>query len=929
MPKSINFNSLRLRTKLLMLAALPLLGLVATSGLLVRNSFTSRTEALNEQIEITRVGLAANLTDALVLERERTRRSTTNQFRLDEARADVDAAIEAYRAQVEGDVAMEADILLLTDEINQVRSELGDLDSMISAQRMAQVFVFGVDAATFELLDTTIEHALALTNAQPGAVVNERTSINARSVLLLADYNASLRAEFRAYVDINEAVDLSVADNARGDAFRLSGHVEQVESQLLAIQDDAVSAEVQELIDSPIYSLVAGIRERVATNFLNRDLAPAGSFLPALEPLFQDIAELQDRQVQQVQDEASVRADSAVTALIVSALSTAAFILVMALLVAALFRSIRAPLLSLTEQSRNISKTQLPNVVAQIRELGGDAQVEMPAPIVAESDDEVGELVDAFNQLHTTAVELAAEQAASRRTVSEMFVNLGRRNQKILMRLLASLEKLERNERDPEVLHELFRVDHLATRMRRNAESLLVLAGAKTSRSFGEAITVGDVVRSALSEVEDYERVTFQDDANARINGKAVADIGHLLAELIENALMFSPPTSSVEVHAAQGPEGLMITVGDRGIGLTEAELQANNQRILDAAARTETPSRFLGLYVVGRLAHRHDLKVELLNGVPSGLIARIKLPAGVYQSIGPVEEVVEDEVLVRHEPTPEALPAAIPAEPTAPDSYAPTSFAAVEPPAQPEPVAETSPGPDTFAPPAPAHRRANPAPALVQRQPQVAPEPAPQPQVAPAPLPQPQPAPMPAAAEQQTPAPFTTARRTPKARQASDTTDANVPTPVAAPRFDPNKNLSGFQRSVPAAESAERSVPVERRRPIPGQENPLPVRGATPAPAPVAAPAPEPAAPAAFAPPKRVPGASSLSRKVNPVAPTDRSQTPAVAEESTPQSAARFGANLAGFQRGVQRADTPTTAETVEESVTSSSPLANNGEIS
>ncbi len=917
---SLKLSRLPLRSKLLLLAALPLLPLAAASYLFVSDSIDQRSTALAEQNEIGRIEAASELATALIVERDTFQQSNTLGVRLRLVRERTADAIEVYRNAVADDPVRSLTVDSIETEIGEIRTAIGDVESMVALQQEALTFQDGDAAAVFQRLDQLVDLSISEVQATPGVIRTDAGATNARSVLLLTEFTAGLHSELVQYVAIGEAEGTLGRYAARSRATAYSDQVLATSEKILVLDNAEFTSRFQtEVLNSEGYVLVRGLRDNAFAATLNPERAPSVSFLPTFTPMFGAVHSIEADLITASSEQATVTANRALFALGATILGALLFAALTLALVVALFHSIRRPLLSLTEQSREIAKHQLPNTVAQIRELGGDAQIDMPDPIHAESDDEVGELVDAFNQLHTTAVQLAAEQAASRRTVSEMFVNLGRRNQKILMRLLSSLEKLEHNERDPELLQELFKVDHLATRMRRNAESLLVLAGAKTSRSFGQAVPVADVVRSALSEVEDYDRVSVDDQGNALINGKAVADIGHLLAELIENALMFSPPSTSVEVLIRRGPEGLMITVGDRGIGLSADELKVNNQRILDAARVTETPSRFLGLYVVGRLAHRHGLTVELLSGVPSGLIARIKFSESVYQAIGdPTQDQADTSIggapeaadLTSSElaapapaaepiaPAPTPEPARADLGPTPVSPALPTIASPPRVPVQsPLDASGAAPGlpaippsDPTFVPPAPAHR--NPTP--------------------------PAPAPTPVASAPTAPSQPPLAKRTPT--ELPTIPQRQIPAPAPIPHtVNPNTNLSGFQRATSGESNTPRGHP-DRRRPVSApstsQASPLPVGQ------PTQPQATEPSA--GFNVTRRVPGASSLTRKTDqPI--VDRLDLPITTPETAPSVAARFGANLAGFQRGVRRADTP--SEPVSDP--SSEPTAPNGEMS
>ena len=301
----------------------------------------------------------------------------------------------------------------------------------------------------------------------------------------------------------------------------------------------------------------------------------------------QQYAALADDVLGELRSEADSVVYNATRSLIFSVLVGLWVIVLTALLLRFLYRAIKSPIERLTEQSRQIASVELPEVVAAMRRGDTDAPPEIEE-LVAESDDEIGELVHAFNDMHRTAIGLAAEQAGSRRIVADMFVNLGRRNQRLINRLLRRLTALEQDERDPDKLAGLYEIDHVATRMRRNAESLLVLAGAAQSRRWDHPVDVYDIARGALSEVEGYERVLLDTDEGLEVHGDVVADLTHLLAELVENALAFSPPETAVEVIARKNAGGSEIIVADRGVGMTDDTV--GSQRTNGSAPQRTTP---------------------------------------------------------------------------------------------------------------------------------------------------------------------------------------------------------------------------------------------------------------------------------------------------------------------------------------------------
>ncbi|HZM39388.1 MAG TPA: ATP-binding protein, partial [Acidimicrobiales bacterium] len=272
---------------------------------------------------------------------------------------------------------------------------------------------------------------------------------------------------------------------------------------------------------------------------------------------------------------------------------------------------------------------RLPRAVAHILEtpFGEDVHVPEVAPVEVVTRDEVADVAAALNTVQVSALDLAIEQAVLRRNIADSFVNLGRRNQNLLGRQLDFITELETNETDPDVLANLFKLDHLATRMRRNAESLLVLAGIDPPRRWTEPLRVSDVVRAAVGEVEDFQRVVLHVDSAATITGSAAADLAHLLAELIENALVFSPPDRKVEVHGAPRHGGYAVAVVDSGLGMPAEEIEAANRRLAGAESFTIAPSKYLGHYVAGNLAARHGIGVRLHSARGFGVTATVELP--------------------------------------------------------------------------------------------------------------------------------------------------------------------------------------------------------------------------------------------------------------------------------------------------------------
>ncbi|MDG6109380.1 sensor histidine kinase [Dactylosporangium aurantiacum] len=301
-------------------------------------------------------------------------------------------------------------------------------------------------------------------------------------------------------------------------------------------------------------------------------------------------------------------------------------------------RSMARSLRELRHGALTVAQYGLPQAVQRLRDPALANQMsphqlalQIAEPLPVRSRDEFGQVAEAFNAVHLEAVRTAAEQAALRASVATMFVNLARRSQILVDRLIGHLDRLERGEEDPDRLAELFQLDHLATRMRRNDENLLVLAGADSTRIQREPAPLMDVLRAAQSEVEHYTRIEFgMIDRDIEIAAHAVNDMVHLVAELLDNATAFSPPDSAVIVEARRVGDRAVLLVEDHGIGVSPEQLNELNERLANPPMVDVAVSRMMGLVVVARLAARHGVKVELRAARERGTIADMTLPAGV-----------------------------------------------------------------------------------------------------------------------------------------------------------------------------------------------------------------------------------------------------------------------------------------------------------
>ncbi|MGW0464355.1 nitrate- and nitrite sensing domain-containing protein [Streptomyces sp. NPDC003027] len=296
-------------------------------------------------------------------------------------------------------------------------------------------------------------------------------------------------------------------------------------------------------------------------------------------------------------------------------------------------RSMIRSLRRLQDTATKVAQERLPELVKQLSEADPQDVDTSVESVGVHSRDEIGQVAAAFDDVHREAVRLAAEQALLRGNVNAMFTNLSRRSQGLIQRQLSLISELESREADPDQLSSLFKLDHLATRMRRNGENLLVLAGEEPGRRWTRPVPLVDVLRAAASEVEQYERIELSSVPGTEVAGRVVNDLVHLLAELLENATSFSSPQTKVRVTGHALPDGrVLVEIHDTGIGLSPEDLAAINERLASPPTVDVSVSRRMGLFVVGRLSLRHGIRIQLRPSDSGGTTALVMLPVDVAQ---------------------------------------------------------------------------------------------------------------------------------------------------------------------------------------------------------------------------------------------------------------------------------------------------------
>jgi signal transduction histidine kinase len=289
-------------------------------------------------------------------------------------------------------------------------------------------------------------------------------------------------------------------------------------------------------------------------------------------------------------------------------------------------RGLIRQLSDLRQSAVKLSAEQLPAAISRLRS-GEEVNVAAEVPPLEPGGDEIGQVSEAFNTAARTAIAAAVDEIKIRQGVNDVFRSLARRNQSLLTRQLQLLDSMERRVHDPEELADLFRVDHMTTRMRRHAEGLLIVAGGSSGRTWREPVPIVDVMRAAAAEVEDYTRIRVTSRTSAALSGHAVADIIHLLAELLENAATFSPANTPVRVDGERVGRGIVVEIEDRGLGMSERQLEEINATLSEPPLFDLSGSDQLGLFIAGQLGKRHDVKLTLRSSAYGGVTAVVLIP--------------------------------------------------------------------------------------------------------------------------------------------------------------------------------------------------------------------------------------------------------------------------------------------------------------
>ncbi|MFM9443426.1 nitrate- and nitrite sensing domain-containing protein [Streptomyces acidiscabies] len=634
----------RISTRLVALLTLPVVAATTLGALRINQSMEDIQQLDNMRLLTDMTKQATELSIALQNERDRSAGPLAHGGRADDAtvkglRTTTDRSLDAFvNASEEIDASSKnGNLQGVRDNLVGLVGDLGNLAKLRStaytAQGNAMQTVEGYHRLITRLVDLSQDMAEATSNPE---MIQRTRALAAFSSA--KEYSSIQRAVLTAALPANNKTFGDLSDNDRNYG---ETAVEGEDSELAIFRSIYGDEGAEELL-KPIESGNATIEE--ADQYANRAYASDSGLESQDKRSYQDWLDASGTKLQQMKNIESQLLDdmeqkarelrneterdaiiSGVLILMVLGVS-----LVGAFVVA---RSMIRSLRRLQETATKVAQERLPELVKQLSESDPQDVDTSVESVGVHSRDEIGQVAAAFDDVHREAVRLAAEQALLRGNVNAMFTNLSRRSQGLIQRQLSLISELESREADPDQLSSLFKLDHLATRMRRNGENLLVLAGEEPGRRWTRPVPLVDVLRAAASEVEQYERIELSSVPTTEVAGRVVNDLVHLLAELLENATSFSSPQTKVKVTGHALPDGrVLIEIHDTGIGLSPEDLAAINERLASPPTVDVSVSRRMGLFVVGRLSQRHGIRIQLRPSDSGGTTALVMLPVDVAQ---------------------------------------------------------------------------------------------------------------------------------------------------------------------------------------------------------------------------------------------------------------------------------------------------------
>ncbi|NGO43299.1 sensor histidine kinase [Streptomyces ureilyticus] len=664
----------RVPTRLNAILLIPVLVGLVMGGFNVKNSIDTWNEAQDAEKIAQIVASASEYAAALLNERDlsaeprlKENPSAEDEKIVDQVRATTDEKADAFHESVEGmpsgyglerrlRLVEEAEPALANMRKNAYKTSQDPVkteEDYVDIEHLLLEFTneLGLGTGNITSYGRTV-YAVALAKGAASLQRSIGMHLLVRPSEDEATYNRQ-RVAFTSYaylegIAVQEYISGGTAQDAQKLKTVMAQKTQEGQQQVAEAERQAEAAGREFVAPPALDKMVQGVAAQSPDELRTQGITPA-TWMGASTAKFDGYDEIEADLIDSaVADADQVASDAQRDAIINGA------IVIIALLAAFIIASLMARQMSRSmRQLRNaafgVAEQRLPMLVDQLSRTDPGRVDTRVAPIPITSTDEIGEVARAFDQVHREAVRLAAEQALLRGNINAIFTNLSRRNQSLIEGQLTLITDLENNEADPDQLENLFKLDHLATRMRRNGENLLVLAGEEPGRRWDQPVPLVDVLRAASSEVEQYERIELSGVPEAEIHGRAVTDLVHLLAELLENATTFSSPQTKVRVTATRLPDGrVMIEIHDKGIGLTAEDFADINHKLANPPTVDAAISQRMGLFVVGRLSDRHGIRVQLRpSGEQAGTTSLVMLPDAITHGGGGDQNLQGDEFTV------------------------------------------------------------------------------------------------------------------------------------------------------------------------------------------------------------------------------------------------------------------------------------------
>ena len=487
--------------------------------------------------------------------------------------------------------------------------------------------------SAFDAYGTAIQDAFAVESA----LTDVQSGGSAKVVVPLAQIGEMLARQDAVATSAN-ANGRMTADQYRSFTDALGGQQVLTTNAVPDLRADARAA-FGRLAGGSAYASLTGLQNALRTDMSGRATAVAvgnGAWRAAVDPVTANLRTITSDASAAATSEADSAGDTALTQGAVTVILGLAAVLAALVISVRIGRGLVVELVGLRDSALELARHRLPRAMLRLR-AGESIDVDADVPVVTPGDGEIGQVGDALNAVQRSALQAAAERAELLHGVSGVFVTLARRSQSLVHRQLSLLDAMERRTEDPAELEDLYRLDHLAARMRRHAEGLIIMSGAAPGRAWSNPVPLMTVIRAAVAEVEEFQRVEVRRMPEVSVQGSAVADLTHMIAELVENATSFSPPNTVVLVHGEPVGAGFVVEIEDRGLGMKPATMAEANQRIAQAHQLDLFDRDQLGFYVVSRLANRQNIGVTLRRSAYGGTTAVLLLPAAILTRYDPV----------------------------------------------------------------------------------------------------------------------------------------------------------------------------------------------------------------------------------------------------------------------------------------------------